>query len=851
MSEEPCGKTENSWTVARILEKYDRGEFGIPHFQRGFVWDEAMRGALLESLYFDTPCGSLVVWDQGPVDCGVSLAPGTAAPTCFLVDGQQRVRSLVSVARMLKALGGTTPSDDISNCDEEEGGLAWFFNLARIQEMRVPELMELLQQKRELPLFVLRRKATQHNDSEHRRLERCLVPVSELLTFARTADWNAVTTWMDVSTDKKTAFNQAWAPVSERLAAIPRREFFVRKLSGDFAEVVRVYNRINSAGKRVDAAERALATLSALNKDTSSRLKNMFDLVHRTTQEEPARLERDMVLRRQRERSLGLQFFMRVFIQTCCHHMRLPVESSSTAFEAIDREQLKDSLRTASDKKWDTLWERATCTAECIARVLRDELFCDDFRFVPDAASLMPITQLLLRFPELAGKPSQDGRVEAERSATGDRRPHDARLAALLLRSFLCEKREVLELAEHVRVTTEKPGKIFQYLERHLEVKTLTGPDSLEARLVQSNSERDRYVLLLYWLERERKVRDFSYLNLETSGDEKTPARGSECEGITAGNERIVSRDCHPEKQHIVPMARIGDAVDQSRKRSRKNRATNIGNLTYISRALNTFTGLGDKPVALDLELNPKGHPDGENVLFAHFLCASEEPLTPEILESDDVAAEYAATVSASNTETMASAFERFCAARRKLIATAFHDWLSELQQLDSPVDDIEEDAPLFLEPHQRLLTDEIRKRTDDSEPLLELVEHALATRALLRVGKGGGQASDSSIRLALSTRARLDPDQKATMPRRLLTLNVDNRGLTLWLVRKPSTSTSEAFDNLLALLGQKKPVKGPLVASITAADARANRTGIEEAFEQLLDTLLEPVAAASVTAAP
>jgi len=37
------------------------GVMGIPHFQRGLVWSDENTSLLLESLYFDTPCGTIIL----------------------------------------------------------------------------------------------------------------------------------------------------------------------------------------------------------------------------------------------------------------------------------------------------------------------------------------------------------------------------------------------------------------------------------------------------------------------------------------------------------------------------------------------------------------------------------------------------------------------------------------------------------------------------------------------------------------------------------------------------------------------------------------------------------------------
>ncbi|MFM2247584.1 MAG: hypothetical protein RL071_3658, partial [Pseudomonadota bacterium] len=89
------------WSWSTIIAHADR--LGVPHFQRGAVWEAGNRVALLESIFEGSPCGSFVLWSAGdgaaPEAHGVPLRGrfGSGAAPLWLVDGQQRCRSMVSV----------------------------------------------------------------------------------------------------------------------------------------------------------------------------------------------------------------------------------------------------------------------------------------------------------------------------------------------------------------------------------------------------------------------------------------------------------------------------------------------------------------------------------------------------------------------------------------------------------------------------------------------------------------------------------------------------------------------------------------------------------------------------------
>ncbi len=91
------------WSWRRVLEEIPM--LGIPHFQRGQVWDQGNRVALLESMWDASPCGSFVLWQpEGEYSwerIGISLADKrpVGPQTKWLVDGQQRSRTLLGVYR--------------------------------------------------------------------------------------------------------------------------------------------------------------------------------------------------------------------------------------------------------------------------------------------------------------------------------------------------------------------------------------------------------------------------------------------------------------------------------------------------------------------------------------------------------------------------------------------------------------------------------------------------------------------------------------------------------------------------------------------------------------------------------
>jgi hypothetical protein len=80
----------------KIRDIVDRGvnhSWSIPEFQRGFVWKATQVRDLAESLWYDYPIGSLLVWNsRGPTE--EQRAHDAQRPSLWVVDGQQRSTAL-------------------------------------------------------------------------------------------------------------------------------------------------------------------------------------------------------------------------------------------------------------------------------------------------------------------------------------------------------------------------------------------------------------------------------------------------------------------------------------------------------------------------------------------------------------------------------------------------------------------------------------------------------------------------------------------------------------------------------------------------------------------------------------
>lgn len=672
-------------TIGNILTICPR--WGIPHFQRGLVWDDGAVSLLLESLYHDTPIGSVVLWKCDNPSEGISWF-GEEPFDHLIIDGQQRIRSL---HRAFAGLGAEDGADD-----EEKGKRVWCVNLRATQE-----LGDYFKGKpREHPLFV----NALERDVDDRRAdggpEASRRPPSK---FAR--NFVRLRWLLDGSIDE--AMGQISAENGEvcdhlaglkklidRLQSMRGRQVFVRiERNRSLAEIVNIYNRINSAGKRVEGEERAFATLAAIDRTTGQHVEELFRRLHGAPQ--PQGIERDHALRRQKERSFGFKLFMRTFAQVCAYHF-----GSQSAVEAFSFDFFRSATFAAKARSADLrrLWEIAKKAICYIHSLLSEDLCCDDLRFLPETSSLVPVFQLLIRYP---------GLMEADVPAYPAFR---RKVAALCLQLVMAEHPQN-RIAQFVRMASDVRAKeAGETLRRMLEHDRGRGlnPRTLAERLGASNSLQDRYVLLLYWLERRLKARDFSYA--ENAKKLRKPAE------FRPGTETVIDRAAKAERQHIAPYSELKKFYTDLREHGGRvgtHKANNIGNITYISGKLNGFDGIGEN--VLNLEEG------GEHNLRAHFLAG--------VVPCVDTAV----------------SFESFCRKRREAIAGGFLNWVDELR--DEALREVPNGTPDRIEPSwaeyadYTQTADEIRRFQFDNEVEDLLVDIACACK---RIPIRGKQASAS-----------------------------------------------------------------------------------------------------------
>jgi len=629
---------DDTINVRQVIDRYS--QLGLPHFQRGRVWGNEAIAALLESLFHNTPCGSFVFWQSKDNQAnGVPIDASTTAASKYLViDGQQRIRSLHD------AWNDTPGSDE----DDTKSKKVWCINLSR-----VPRLERMLEQSKKTPtLFVWAPDPADETIKVQARRTN-LIPFAAVRAHA---NWEQLSAYhLLISPRDKTQRTRWDSSVREEYAALHKtvlemeaRRFFVahRDAQYSLAAMAELYNRINAGGKQVETEERAFAALVGLqpgNSAVSSGLQRAFAAVHG---ELPALQKRDALMKREEERQFGFKLFIRIFLQVSQYHLGYGVGKSSFSFDPVSKDAFREAFRTRTEQEVEALWDETLAVTQTIRDVLDRELNCDDLRMLPDATGMMPIAQLLIQYPNLREK------------------RYRSLLASLLLRIALAHP-DTREWSQWI----DKAGDPTRNaLETVAALYSAIAPKALErfgtAMKSRESSLQDRYVLLLYWLQRKLHTMDFAgecVPNLRVR---------------PAGTPKALAKEVGPEKGHLVPRSRLAKVFGVDVRPTESHEINSIGNLTYMSNRFNRALGDDFPDLALEMSQTKKN-------LIGHFLCSGDSQEVYEAYERLRELMGHPAPIEDSKfesgrQETLAG-FRRLTKLRRKVIQQAFEAWLEEL----------------------------------------------------------------------------------------------------------------------------------------------------------------------------
>lgn len=221
-------------TIREIVEKTVAHKWGIPEFQRAFVWTPQRVRELIDSLWRGYPVGSFLIWYAG--NDVVTRGPNDAhLPDAWVVDGQQRTTALC-------LLLGRKPFWWESDWNQ----------LLNKNDVRFNVLAD------EEPFFSLKTAAMKGAAGA------AWLPVRDVLT-ADDEQLSTVVQGLLGNLDLPAArFGTIYSKL-DRLRKIRDVPIPVVNVSLDLEDVTEIFGRLNSAGTKVKEADIALALAAAHN----------------------------------------------------------------------------------------------------------------------------------------------------------------------------------------------------------------------------------------------------------------------------------------------------------------------------------------------------------------------------------------------------------------------------------------------------------------------------------------------------------------------------------------------------------------------------------------------------------
>ncbi|MEN9368956.1 MAG: hypothetical protein RL489_3314 [Pseudomonadota bacterium] len=228
-----------AFKVEDIMLEIQRGRLRIPSFQRRLSWDRGDARKLVDSLYRGYPVGTLLLWETSAHEeqmqwGSLRLKADTRPDALLVVDGQQR---LVSLARILL----TT--------DEDEDDFALYFDL-------------------DDKVFVAPTLLGRHADDPARWL-----PLNRLLNSERLFEW------LYDQKPSRERREQALL-LGKRLREYDIPAYIVRH--GSESVLREIFGRMNSMGKKLEAAEVFDALNGTRSGERTSSLTDMVRVLDRT-----------------------------------------------------------------------------------------------------------------------------------------------------------------------------------------------------------------------------------------------------------------------------------------------------------------------------------------------------------------------------------------------------------------------------------------------------------------------------------------------------------------------------------------------------------------------------------------
>lgn len=225
-----------------VVDRAVMHSWSVPEFQRGFVWKATQVRDLAESLWYDYPIGTLLVWNS-QIEAQEQHAVDAQAPGRWVVDGQQRTSALC-------ILFGRKPY--------------WWPSAEEWNKiLKRYDIRFDINAKEEPFFFVANAVIKKAADSRYVSLSEVLALDTSKEKDQKTLEFLAKKIKHDGLCDGMDAM-EVYARL-DRLRKIREKDIVVITIDHELEDVVEIFSRLNSKGTRVTEADIYLGIVAARN----------------------------------------------------------------------------------------------------------------------------------------------------------------------------------------------------------------------------------------------------------------------------------------------------------------------------------------------------------------------------------------------------------------------------------------------------------------------------------------------------------------------------------------------------------------------------------------------------------
>ena len=328
------------WPVGRLMEDFEQGRIAIPEIQRDVVWDSDQVKELVDSIFQNYPCGSLILWEPRLRDEKLMreiIRPerleyyNGRLPKYFLIDGQQRVTALASVLLEQGFLKKVEP-------EIEEDLACLYVNLrlfAKEVEKRNPNITAIIEAA---------------TDGDQRPFPYALMNDLFVGSIKDTSNYRD-----GLSRDQKRSidlFTQRIRDYQFPVQVIQER---------DYPTAGKIFSRVNSQGTQLTGAEIHIASIIPHWRGIAAEFR---------------KYRRDL---RNGGYDLDLTFLMRAITVIACDVPQIKKLADKVSQGNLTKRQL------------NRLWAESKRAINMVVRTLRDGLFLDKTKFFSSKNALVPL----------------------------------------------------------------------------------------------------------------------------------------------------------------------------------------------------------------------------------------------------------------------------------------------------------------------------------------------------------------------------------------------------------------------------------------------------------------------------